>query len=444
MMVMLFKTTICILSVCSANAWMPPAQQNQNTLKGRAGPETASRTTSIISAGKNDDQENNNNLLGLGVTMMMKNAKQSFLTTALAIGIGAAVLTQVPAVSTAATDSASIVTCLLQKCKVPLGKCIANPKCLANVVCINTCNNRPDEIECQIECGNLWENDVVGEFNKCAVSDMSCVPRQEDDGSYPVPKDDQVVKAFDTKMFNGRWYITAGQNELFDTFPCQVHFFTETEPGKFFGKLNWRVEEPDGEFFTRDALQEFYQDPNQPAHLINHDNEYLHYKDDWWIIDYEYDNDNPTKTPPFAFVYYRGSNDAWDGYGGVVVYTRDAKLPKSLLPRLRVAAQKVGFDFDKDFAIVDNSCPAELSTEERTILREKFAGKVILQTEQQLQTQATRLRGNAVNSVKAQKLFFGQRAESAQKAFAQLEENALEFEQEVVQKAAATKQSNAK
>ena len=113
---------------------------------------------------------------------------------------------------------------------------------------------------------------------------MDCVPTKPDDGSYPVPPPEVVVPKFDTKIWNGRWYITAGQNELFDIFPCQVHFFTETEPGKFFGKLNWRIEEPDGEFFTRDALQRFVQDPKQPGHLINHDNEYLHYEDDWWII----------------------------------------------------------------------------------------------------------------------------------------------------------------
>lgn len=107
---------------------------------------------------------------------------------------------------------------------------------------------------------------------------MTCVPQKPDDGSYPVPPKEKLVQNFDTKLWNGRWYITAGQNKLFDTFPCQVHFFTETSPGKFYGKLNWRIEEPDGEFFTRDALQEFYQDPKNPAHLINHDNEYLHYK----------------------------------------------------------------------------------------------------------------------------------------------------------------------
>ena len=330
----------------------------------------------------------------------------------------------------AATDTGAIVSCLFQKCSLPLGKCIANPKCLANVICINTCTGRPDEIECQIECGNLFENDVVGEFNKCVITDMNCVPQQQDDGSYPVPSDDVVVPKFDTSFFNGRLYITAGQNKLFDIFPCQVHFFTETKPGQFFGKLNWRVEEPDGEFFTRDALQEFVQDPKQPAHLINHDNEYLHYKDDWWIIDYEYDN-NKDGIPPFAFVYYRGSNDAWDGYGGVVVYTRDAALPEVLLPRLREAAKKVNFDWDKDFTVTDNSCPTELSNEEKIVLREKFAGKVALQTEKQLQAQATRFRGNAANSIKAQKLFFEQELGSVQNAFDTLSKDVTKFEEEM-------------
>ena len=68
-------------------------------------------------------------------------------------------------------------------------------------------------------------------YSECVVSDMSCVKQQPDDGSYPVPTAAQVVPKFDTKFFNGKLYITAGQNPLFDIFDCQVHFFTETEPG---------------------------------------------------------------------------------------------------------------------------------------------------------------------------------------------------------------------
>ena len=166
--------------------------------------------------------------------------------------------------------------------------------------------------------------------------------------------------------------------------------------------------------------------------MVNHDNEYLHYKDDWYIIDYEYD-DNESGTPPFAFVYYRGSNDAWDGYGGVVVYTRDAKLPESLLPRLREAAKKIGFDYDKDFTATDNSCKI-IDRGESVVLKEKFAGKVLLQTEQSVQAQATKFRGNAINSIKAQKIFFSNEGNAAQQAFQKLADDVQKFEDETVAK----------
>jgi len=329
-----------------------------------------------------------------------------------------------PALATDAEGSKQIVGCLLKKCSVPFFKCITNPKCLANVACINTCNNAEDETGCQIKCGDIFENSVVGEFNNCAVSEMSCVPQKQEDGSYPYPTEDQVVPKFDTSLWNGKWYITAGQNKLFDTFPCQVHFFTETEPGKFFGKLNWRIEEPDGEFFSRDAIQEFYQDPKMPAHLINHDNDYLHYEDDWYIVDYAEDN-NKEGVPPFAFVYYVGNNDAWRGYGGAVVYTRDSKLPESLRPRLRAAAQKVhGWDFDKDFDVTDNTC-GTMENGEALVLREKFAGKMAIQTEQQLQAQATMAARMAGKTVQDE-------SQVAQKALQALEQKAEQFEQEIV------------
>lgn len=94
-----------------------------------------------------------------------------------------------------------------------------------------------------------------------------------------------------------RWYISAGLNKIFDTFDCQVHFFTSPSPGKFYAKLFWRITEPDGEFFTKDTVQRFVQDPKNPAHFLNHDNEYLHYKDDWYIIDYD--------PQEFVLVYYK-------------------------------------------------------------------------------------------------------------------------------------------
>jgi len=246
--------------------------------------------------------------------------------------------------------------------------------------------------------------------------------------SLPPPYPPQVVVSeFPTSFFNGKYYITAGQNALFDIFPCQVHFFTETSPGKFFGKLNWRIEEPDGEEFNREAVQEFVQDKRLGGHMMNYDNEYLHYKDDWWIIDYEPDGG---KEPPFVFVYYRGSNDAWDGYGGAFVYTRDSKFPESLRPRMEAAARKVGFDFNKDFKLTDNSCPVQ-SESEKILLREKFLSKGALLGEKSLVDEVVRVRGSASNGVKAQRIFFSNEGEVARKAVEKLGGQVEKFVEEV-------------
>jgi hypothetical protein len=122
-----------------------------------------------------------------------------------ALALSLVISTSAPAAQ--AADSVAIAGCLLKQCRLPLAKCIANPKCLANVICINTCNGKPNETGCQIKCGDLFENEVVGEFNKCAVSDRTCVPQRPDDGSYPVPSKELTVPKFDTKLFNGRWYV---------------------------------------------------------------------------------------------------------------------------------------------------------------------------------------------------------------------------------------------
>lgn len=48
-----------------------------------------------------------------------------------------------------------------------LAKCIANPSCAANVTCLQTCNNRPDETECQVN----------SEFFIVEVAAVICLPR---------------------------------------------------------------------------------------------------------------------------------------------------------------------------------------------------------------------------------------------------------------------------
>lgn len=49
-----------------------------------------------------------------------------------------------------AVDALKTCACLLKECRVELAKCLANPSCAANIACLQTCNNRPDETECQV------------------------------------------------------------------------------------------------------------------------------------------------------------------------------------------------------------------------------------------------------------------------------------------------------
>lgn len=135
----------------------------------------------------------------------------------------------------------------------------------------------------QIKCGDLFENSVVDEFNECAVSRKKCVPKKSDVGEFPVPDPSVLVKNFNMADFTGKWFISSGLNPSFDTFDCQLHEF-HTESNKLVGNLSWRIRTPDGGFITRSTMQRFFQDPDHPGILYNHDNEYLHYQDDWYIF----------------------------------------------------------------------------------------------------------------------------------------------------------------
>lgn len=94
-------------------------------------------------------------------------------------------------------------------------------------------------------------------------------------------------------------------------------------------------------------MQRFVQDPEHPSILYNHDNEYLHYQDDWYILAFKPDS--------YALIYYRGENDAWKGYGGATLYTRSPNIPEEIIPEVKEAAERAGLDWGK-FKVTDNSC----------------------------------------------------------------------------------------
>eukprot|EP00931_Biecheleriopsis_adriatica_P115429 TRINITY_DN91213_c0_g1_i1.p1 TRINITY_DN91213_c0_g1~~TRINITY_DN91213_c0_g1_i1.p1 ORF type:complete len:518 (+),score=106.47 TRINITY_DN91213_c0_g1_i1:63-1556(+) len=318
-----------------------------------------------------------------------------------------------PSLSVAADSKSlsAVAPCLLSKCQVPLAKCILNPNCAADLACILSCTGRPDESSCQIKCGDNFENDVVTEFNACALSAKKCVPQRPDvgplpgdpawdpvKGRYPVPPQESIAKDFDVSKFKGRWYITAGLNPLFDIFDCQVHFFDPTpkgtSPAKLVGKINWRISEIDGEYLSKSTVQSFVE--TSPGVLENHGNEYLHYQDDWYVLDHG-DEDDPEKG--WALIYYRGQNDAWAGYGGGTLYTRASSVPDSILERVRAAAARANVPYDKFWKTTDNSCNI---VSDPVKLRLQYAERLLEQSELSAEAQLTLLARSSLSAADAE------------------------------------------
>ena len=242
--------------------------------------------------------------------------------------------------------------CLLSRCQLELAQCVADEKCAESLVCLNTCFGKPDEADCQIRCGDLYADKAVQTFNTCAITTNDCVKQKPDTGEYPAPPLDAMAPGFDAKIFGdkSRWYIVAGLNKDFDVFDCQEHFFDAPDADHMAVKINWRINRPNGQFYERSDVQTFYADERSKSILHNNGNEYLHYQDDWYVPGF--------KEGEYVFVYYRGSNDAWDGYGGAVVYSTSPELNPEWVPELTAIASKVGVKFS-DMIVTDNSCKPE-------------------------------------------------------------------------------------
>ncbi|KAJ1414664.1 VDE lipocalin domain [Sesbania bispinosa] len=333
----------------------------------------------------------------------------SYLRIMEVAGILVCILMIIP--SADAVDALKTCACLLKECKIELARCLSNPSCAANVACLQTCNNRPDETECQIKCGDLFENSVVDEFNECAVSGRNVFLRNLMWENFRLQILMSLLRALTLQIFSGKWFITSGLNPTFDTFDCQLHEF-HTESNKLVGNLSWRIQTPDAGFLTRSTVQKFVQDPSYPGILYNHDNEYLHYQDDWYILSSKIEN----KPDDYVFVYYRGRNDAWEGYGGAVVYTRSAVLPESIIPELDKAAKSVGRDFSK-FIKTDNTCGPEPSLVERL-------EKKVEEGEETIAREVEELEGQVEKVGKTEATLF-QRLVEGFKVFQEDEENFL-------------------
>lgn len=83
-------------------------------------------------------------------------------------------------------------------------------------------------------------------------------------------------------------------------------------------------------------------------------------------------------------MYYRGRNDAWDGYGGAVLYTRSKTVPETIVPELERSAKSIGRDFST-FIRTDNTCGPEPPLVERLEKTVEEGEKTIIKEVQEIE-----------------------------------------------------------
>lgn len=234
--------------------------------------------------------------------------------------------------------------CIVGKCVPPCAKVpLLRPGCDETRCAVSngTCGPSP---KCTLRCF-----DVHAQYNNKAFNDvLSCMfankCMQPMDGDWPrtercdeAPPQAAALPSFNLSMLEGRWYITAGLSDEFDTYDCQVACSRRVAHDRVNFSIWYDITLDDGSKLQQISNQSFFNpDPSTPAHLRQH--AWMNGVDNWYVI--------AAKPDTYWFVKYCGDSDSWHGYGGGFLYTRTPTLDPKLIPELRVAAKKAGFDWD--------------------------------------------------------------------------------------------------
>ncbi|PKA54618.1 Violaxanthin de-epoxidase, chloroplastic [Apostasia shenzhenica] len=119
------------------------------------------------------------------------------------------------------------------------------------------------------------------------------------------------------------------------------------------------------------------------------------------------------KPDDYIFIYYCGRNDAWDGYGGAVVYTRSPTLPETVIPELENAAKSIGRDFTM-FIITDNTCGPETPLVERLERTVEEGEKTIIREVEQIEGEVEKVGGTELTLIEKLAEGFGEMKRVAQ------------------------------
>jgi len=235
-----------------------------------------------------------------------------------------------------------IVTECVSKCQaIPVIRDKCDPaQCMDNN---GTCGPSP---ACTLRCSDVhvqYTNEAFNTMLTCMAKEK-CMAQMH--GDWPSTKDCDNTKPLaaavpnlDLSLLEGRWYINAGLNPIFDTYPCQVACARRVAEDRVNFTMWFDIPLDNGTNLLTNANQSFFApDPSTPAH-IRMTQDFMHGQDDWYIVAHD-------PKEEYWLVKYCGKQDTWVGYGGAVLYSRKPSFDKAWEPELRAAAARAGFSWD--------------------------------------------------------------------------------------------------
>ena len=199
------------------------------------------------------------------------------------------------------------------------------------------------------EAYDLRNNKNAKTTNGVAVADASFF--------YRVPLDADSNRKGSTK-----WFTKQGDKRITLDFPSKESA-KEDEIGREYDDLRFDPNKKWGIDNFRGSIEygkergnsgEFSNNASRkhrlaPRLILSLRPDLMHYKDELVVL-----SSSPDE---YIVLLYRGSNSAWDGYGGLNIYTRSGKLSmeKEQLHGISEGLRKVGLELS-DLILVDNTC----------------------------------------------------------------------------------------
>jgi len=300
--------------------------------------------------------------------------------------------------------------CFASSCKAQTQACLENSECMKGLVCTARCLG---DTKCISGCFARFGNADIDGLIQCSIEDNACLkvailqPGPEDPAQAPPPPV-PVLKDFQPKSLEGRWYKVMGWNSMYDCYDCQLNkFATIAAAAPAPAPAGGAQASPRTTAFDAatsgmsvqradEALQQLAERPSsamqvdvdfdmpRPATLLRSGHNHQHLRErldfdapgsartahthgsmfglsfweNWYLL-----GENARGEPQFKFVYYNGRT-VQNKYDGAFVYARTPDVPAEALPSIYRVLREAGFE-PESFCRVRNSCgvPSQLGPE---------------------------------------------------------------------------------